>query len=206
MGKFILKRLLSIIVIFFIASIIIFLLVRLAPGDVAASIAGGGKTTEATLEAIRAKYHLNDPLIVQYGVWIRGILQGDWGISYQMNTPVLTLIAGRIGLTCQLLIMSFAIGILVSPAAGHSFSGETGNLYGSCYIRTYHGDGGMSRLLYRDALHAAVFLPTGMVSGIRIREKCGGKPVLSVPPGAFHRPGNGSDECKEPAGSDDSGA
>ena len=70
----------------------------------------------------------------------------------------------------------------VIPAAGHPFSGETGHLYGSCYIRTYHGDGGMSRLLYRNALHAAVLLPAGMVSGIRIREKCGGKPVLSVPP------------------------
>ena len=118
MGKFILKRLFSIVIIFFIASVIIFLLVRIAPGDVAVSIAGGGKTTEATLEAIRVKYHLNDPIYVQYGVWLKGIFQGDWGTSYQMNTPVLTLIAGRIGLTFQLLIMSFIIGILVSLPLG----------------------------------------------------------------------------------------
>ena len=118
MGKYILKRLLSIIIIFFIASVIIFLLVRVAPGDVAASIAGGGKTTQATLDAIRAKYHLNDPIHIQYFVWLKGIFQGDWGTSYQMNTPVLVLIAGRIGLTFQLIIMGFIIGILVSLPLG----------------------------------------------------------------------------------------
>lgn len=118
MGKFILKRLVSIIVIFFIASIIIFLLVRIAPGDVAASIAGGGKTTQATLDAIRVKYHLNDSIFVQYGVWIRGIFQGDWGTSFQMKTPVLVLITGRMGLTFQLILMGFVTGILVSLPLG----------------------------------------------------------------------------------------
>ncbi len=118
MGKYILKRLFSILVIFFIASVIIFSLVRLAPGDVAASIAGGGKTTQATLEAIRAKYHLNDPVVVQYGVWMKGILKGDWGTSFQMHTPVLVLITSRIGLTFQLILMGFVIGILVSLPLG----------------------------------------------------------------------------------------
>ena len=102
MWKYVVKRVLMIIPIFFIASVIIFLLVRIAPGDVASSIVGGGKTTAETLEAIRVKYHLDEPIFIQYGIWLKGIFQGDWGISYQMNTAVLTLIKGRIGLTLQL--------------------------------------------------------------------------------------------------------
>ncbi len=118
MGKYILKRILIIIPIFFIASVIIFMLVRIAPGDVAASIVGGGKTTEATLMAIREKYHLNDPIYIQYLIWIKGIFQGDWGTSYQMNTPVLTLITNRIVLTFELLTMGFLMGIILSMPLG----------------------------------------------------------------------------------------
>ena len=137
MLKYIIKRILIMIPIFLIASFVIFMLVRLAPGDVAASIVGGGKTTEATLEAIRQKYHLNDPVLVQYWIWLKGVFRGDWGDSYQMNAPVLMLIRNRIGLTFQLLGMGFVIGILVSLPLGIAAAVNRGRFFDKvCSILT----------------------------------------------------------------------
>lgn len=78
--KSILKRLLSSIVVLLGLTIIIFILMRIVPGD-PARLALGPNVSEETLENYREINHLNDPLPVQYGYWITNALQGDFGTS-----------------------------------------------------------------------------------------------------------------------------
>ncbi len=101
-----------------VASLVIFLLVRLAPGDPALKMAGGKHTSEKTLQNIREKYHLNDPLQTQYFSWISGILQGELGDSYKYKQSISLLLRDRLSPTLQLMLMSMAISVLISIPTG----------------------------------------------------------------------------------------
>lgn len=112
------KRILSLIPILIIVSFLIFVMLRMAPGDPAINIAGGANTSEEVLENIRVKYHLDKSIPEQYIIWITGILQGDFGTSYKMTSPVSKLILDRLPITAQLLGMSVFWGILLSIPLG----------------------------------------------------------------------------------------
>ncbi|WP_099865527.1 ABC transporter permease [Pararhizobium haloflavum] len=108
------RRLLIAIPTLIIVSIFVFSLQKILPGDPVLAMAGEDRNPE-TLEYLREKYRLNDPVIHQYFYWIGGALQGDLGISLRTNQPVTQLIAAKLPVTIQLAIMSmifaFAIGI-----------------------------------------------------------------------------------------------
>jgi peptide/nickel transport system permease protein len=110
MIKFIIKRILYMIPTLIGISIVAFFIIQLPPGDfLTAKIAGmseQGQTIDmASLEALKARYGLDQPLIVQYWKWISGILfRGDFGESFEWNRPVTGMIWGRLGLT---FILSF---------------------------------------------------------------------------------------------------
>ncbi len=114
MLRYIGKRLLIAIPTLLIVSIFVFMLQKILPGDPALVMAGEERDPQV-IAFIRAKYHLNDPLIMQYFYWIGGALRGDLGISLRTNQPVLVLIGQKLPVTIQLAIMSmifaFAIGI-----------------------------------------------------------------------------------------------
>lgn len=112
------KRILSLIPILVVVSFLIFVMVRIAPGDPAVNIAGGANTSEEVLKNIREKYHLNKSIPEQYVIWIQGIFHGDFGTSYKMTSPVSKLILDRIPITIQLLGMSVFWGILLSIPLG----------------------------------------------------------------------------------------
>lgn len=118
MGRYVIKRVLLLIPIFFVVSVFLFLLIQMAPGDPATSITGGARTSPEVLEAIRAKYHLNDPLIKQYWYWLSGVLHGDFGDSYKFNQSVNSLIMERFSVTLQMILMSMVIGIVFSIPLG----------------------------------------------------------------------------------------
>ncbi|MGV3650265.1 MAG: ABC transporter permease [Devosia sp.] len=105
MGAYILRRLLYMIPTVIIISMISFLIIQLPPGDyltsLIAQLASSGESMEgAQVMALRERYGLDQPIWVQYWKWISNIvLHGDFGMSFEWNRPVSTMIWERLGLT-----------------------------------------------------------------------------------------------------------
>lgn len=100
-----------------LATLIVFLLQRLIPGDPAIAIAGEYATAES-LARIRADLNLDQPWHVQYLSWIRGAFVGDLGTSFQTGEPISNLIAQRLPLTLTLTAMALAFSVLVGLPFG----------------------------------------------------------------------------------------
>ncbi len=118
MAKYILKRLVQIIPIFFIVSILIFAIVRMSPTDPITVILGGKRATAESIQAAQERFHLNEPIVQQYLRWMGGIFHGDFGISYKNQESVGAMIASRIPVTLGLVILSSVIGSIVGILAG----------------------------------------------------------------------------------------
>ncbi|MES2093766.1 MAG: ABC transporter permease [Actinomycetota bacterium] len=100
-----LRRLLSSVGVLLFASFLSFILIKLAPGDLAQSIAQlrtGAVGSPKLLAQIRLEYGLNDPFIVQYGRWLIDALQGNLGRSIQTNIPIAQDVSARAGMTFAL--------------------------------------------------------------------------------------------------------
>jgi len=117
MGWYIFKRLVMMIPVLLGASIIAFSLIHLAPGDPARTIAGEHASIQ-TLERIREKYGLNDPLPVQYWIWLKQAMIGDLGRSIVSNEQVTTEILERFPNTVELTICAMILAIGVGSIAG----------------------------------------------------------------------------------------
>lgn len=117
MSTLIARRLAQLVPTILLLSIIVFSLQHLLPGDPALVLAGENPD-EATLAAIRAQYHLDQPLIVQYLYWLKGVATGDLGESMRHNRPVLELILLKLPVTLQLAVMGIAIALVLGIAAG----------------------------------------------------------------------------------------
>ena len=111
MRNYILRRLLQLVPVLFLSSVAIFGIVRLSPTDPAILLAGGRQSSPEVLAAIRAKYRLEDPLPRQYLSWIGAAVKGDLGESYRLKQSVSTLIAQRLPLTLQLILMSMVLSL-----------------------------------------------------------------------------------------------
>lgn len=115
--RYILKKLLSMVLTLLVVSICVFLAFSLIPGDPVTRMFG----TEATPELIaqyREKMGLNDPLPVRYIRWFTAFMRGDMGTSYDYKMPVIEMISQKIPITLTLAAMSFVIMILVSIPLG----------------------------------------------------------------------------------------
>ncbi|MBU7026490.1 MAG: ABC transporter permease [Theionarchaea archaeon] len=117
MKEYILKRLAMLIIVLFGVSIITFVLVRAAPGDPAIHFAGQHASVEV-LERIREKYHLNDPIYVQYYIWVKMALQGDLGRSIESRELVTTEIMDRLPTTLELSLVAIIIASIFGTVAG----------------------------------------------------------------------------------------
>ena len=87
MLAFIVRRLLSTVLVMAIVAVFIFLLLHLSPGDPAAIIVGDN-ATQVQIDAVRKQLGLDDPLAVQFVRWIGGVLSGDLGVSIFSHEPV----------------------------------------------------------------------------------------------------------------------
>ncbi|MEM9430837.1 MAG: ABC transporter permease [Pseudomonadota bacterium] len=117
MVGYILKRILMTIPVMGVVALFVFLLLRLAPGDPAAVIAGDYATAE-DVARIRAQLGLSDPIVVQFGTWLGALLQGDLGTSIFSQKPVAELIAQRIEPTLLLATTTIVFAILVAVPLG----------------------------------------------------------------------------------------
>lgn len=95
-----------------LVSMMIFGLQKMLPGDPVLAMAGEDQNPQV-IATLRLKYHLDEPVPVQYALWVKDILHGDLGASLRTDVPVTKLIAQKLPVTLQLAVMAmiFAIGI-----------------------------------------------------------------------------------------------
>lgn len=118
MIAFMTKRLVYAIPLLFVVIALLFLLLKLAPGDPVSSIVGNFPVPDAYRELINEKYHLNDPFIVQLGSYLGSLLRGDFGYSYAFGANVIDLIIGRLAPTLILVLSGLALGSFVGVVVG----------------------------------------------------------------------------------------
>lgn len=111
------KRLLVAIPTLLIISIFVFSLQKLLPGDPVLAMAGEERDP-ATIEFLREKYRLNDPMPIQYLNWLGGVVTGDFGISLRTNQPVLELIGQKLPVTIQLAVMAMFFATIIGIPIG----------------------------------------------------------------------------------------
>ena len=117
MGAYIVRRILSTILVMLIVGVCVFLLLHIAPGDPAGIIAGD-YTSPENIEAIRRRLGLEDPIIVQFGRWSWHLLHGDLGISIFSDVPVMTLIMQRMQPTISLTAITLVFSVITAVTAG----------------------------------------------------------------------------------------
>jgi peptide/nickel transport system permease protein len=89
MTKFLVRRIIYSIFVLLGLSIVIFIIARIMPGD-PARVALGARAPQWVVDKLREHMHLNDPIIVQYGYWLRDAIHGDFGLSLVTQRPVTT--------------------------------------------------------------------------------------------------------------------
>jgi len=115
----ILERVLVTIPVVFGVAIIVFLFIRLTPGDPVDIMMGtGGAVSEGEMEQLRSEFHLDEPLYVQLWLFIKEAVRGDLGYSYIMKRPVTTLIAERLPATIELALGALIFSMLVALPVG----------------------------------------------------------------------------------------
>ena len=117
MLQFLLRRILAVLPVLFVVSLVVFLILRLAPGDPAAVIAGNSATNE-DIAKIQVQLGLDRSIPVQYGIWMGNVFQGDLGFSYYLNKPVTELIAQRVEPTLSLAFGTVILAILIAIPLG----------------------------------------------------------------------------------------
>ncbi|MBC7286072.1 ABC transporter permease, partial [Hoeflea sp.] len=101
----------------FLISAITFAVTNILPGDVAMMIMGTQSNPEA-LAGLRESLGLNDPLLVQYGRWIGGMLTGDWGTSLVFKEPIAPLLLQKITASSMIVVFSMTIALLFAVPLG----------------------------------------------------------------------------------------
>jgi len=117
MGRYVLRRLLQSIPVIFFSTFLVFLVIHLIPGDAAAVLAGPNATSEA-LAAIRQDMGLDQPLLVQYFVWVGHLLQGDLGRSTLSGQPIVKLLQARAPATIELTLAAMLLSMLIAVPLG----------------------------------------------------------------------------------------
>jgi peptide/nickel transport system permease protein len=115
--SFVARRALATVPVLLIVAVLVFLLLRLTPGDPAAILAGDAANTEQIAQ-IRANLGLDRPIVAQFGIWAGQLLRGDLGESFYYKTQVTTLIGQRLEPTLSLAALTIALAVLVAVPLG----------------------------------------------------------------------------------------
>lgn len=127
MLAFVLRRLLATVPVLLTVALLVFLMLRLTPGDPAAIMAGENATAQQIAE-IRTKLGLDQPLLVQFGIWFSKVVQGDLGESFFFKMPVADLVAQRIGPTLALATTTMLLTVVIAVPLGALAAWRHGSL------------------------------------------------------------------------------
>ncbi len=118
MSRYILQRSLGALIVMWAVATLVFLMLRLVPGDpIGAMLFDAGDA--AAIEALRHRLGLDQPLIVQYLKWLWAVLQGDFGHSiYGSRVPVAQIVAQALPRTLSLALLSFFLALAIALPAG----------------------------------------------------------------------------------------
>jgi peptide/nickel transport system permease protein len=117
MGLFLLKRFATLVATLAGASIVVFLVLEILPGDAALILMGPDASPEA-VQALATKLGIDRPPVERYSGWVGGMLTGNLGDSYSYSTPVLDLILERMALTVPLAMMAMTLTTLLALSVG----------------------------------------------------------------------------------------
>lgn len=118
MSRYLVRRLLQAIPTLWAVSVVMFGIVHLAPGGPMAMYATDPNVDQAELERIEERLGLSDPLPIQYVKWLKGMLTGDWGLSYKFGRKVSAVLGDRIWPSIQLVAASLVIALVFSIPFG----------------------------------------------------------------------------------------
>lgn len=116
--RFFLRRLAMLVGTLLVSSFVIFSALFLAPGNPIAVLSGGRSLPPDAVRILEARYHLNEPFLTQYWLWLKGALHGDFGISIALRENVSTLIAARIGTTAALVLYASVLILVIGIGLG----------------------------------------------------------------------------------------
>jgi len=117
MTRFLLRRSALLLLTLWLMSIVVFVAAQIVPGDVAHTILGQYATPDS-VRALRAQLGLDEPAPVQYLRWIGGFVTGQWGASPSYDTPIASLIPGRLGNSLILTVAALVVIVPLSIALG----------------------------------------------------------------------------------------
>lgn len=117
MLRYMIRRVISLGVSLLIASVLIFSVVELVPGDPASFMLGTGAQPD-TVAALRQQMGLDHPLPIRYVHWVGGIVQGDFGQSFTYKTPIAEMITDRMRVSLPLAFMALALSTAIAFPVG----------------------------------------------------------------------------------------
>jgi|TARA_Y100000310_G_scaffold281529_4_gene302057 peptide/nickel transport system permease protein len=119
MWQYVVRRLLQIVPVLAIITFMVYALMLAIPGDPARALIGPGESLdEEQLAIIRKEHHLDEPVLVQYGIWLGNALQGDLGRSTQNQRPIADELAIRARVTLQFGIIAWILSAAIGVPAG----------------------------------------------------------------------------------------
>src|SRR5699024_2185242 len=127
MHMYILKRILSTIPVLFIVSIVIFLIVHIAPGH-PASVILGYEATATQIAELEESLGFNLPIHEQYLTWVGGVFKGDLGMSYFMKEPVTQSISSHLAPTLSLALLAQIIALVIAIPIGVIAANKRGTI------------------------------------------------------------------------------
>ena len=117
MLRYTLKRFVSLLISLAIASLVIFMVIEVAPGDPASFMLGINAQPD-TLAALRTELGLDQSKVQRYLAWVGGMVQGDFGTSYQYRTPVSQMVTDRLWVSLPLALYALTLSTLIAFPAG----------------------------------------------------------------------------------------
>jgi peptide/nickel transport system permease protein len=121
MRTYLIKRLLLIIPTLLGAAALVFVIMRVIPGDVALLIFGGdqaGSVDPQQLQAMRHRLGIDQPMLVQFGTWLWGVLRFDFGTSLWTGRPVIEELLVRLPLSLELAVLATAVSVVLAIPLG----------------------------------------------------------------------------------------
>jgi len=128
MGKYLAHRVFFLLISFIVALLIIFILLRLLPGDPANALLPADASPEQ-IAAARAKVGSDQPMVYQMTAWFTGIFRGDFGESYISGVPVAPEVVKRLNVTIPLTLISFALSAFLASVIGFIAAYKNGRWY-----------------------------------------------------------------------------